>query len=539
MCLAAAGAAGEECRLTLKRLGSRWSYSPSDYQIRATYPQQLHTQFLSPGVAGRVRVEVAGMEDQAAAFKRIVKKEPAKYQCEHPFKGVAKLGGQEFAFVFDAVGAKPDEKAKEEAEKAKAAEEKAKSKPKSSLLGALSRALSSDESSPEGLRPRGRAIIYNRLYFDLNHNGDLTDDKVIESESSGGTVYSSGDYARAQFPEITVPLEAGGTKYEYSFTMYVTYQAINDRQAYAYASLNASAYREGEITLEGKKRRVVLVDFNSNGRFDDPIKLRTGDRGRSRDDEVYPEFGDILLLDPQADLPVYLNPADATSAGNRYHVSKLVSIDGKFYHLGISPSGDKLSLNPAAPAIGYVTNPNDGFTAVVYSDEAFLKIRGDKSKPVPLPEGSWKLLSYTIDRTGMAEAEKPAAEKKAGAASKEKPGTLLEALLNAMAGSAASPATARPYRMTRVSAQAMPGYKPVTVRKGETVAMPFGPPYKPVVRVDYPSGPGQVRLGMTLFGSAGERCTDMMVQGNRPSKPAFTISNPKGEIVYRGSFDYG
>ena len=541
VCLAAAGAGGEECSLTLKHLGSRSSYSPADYQMRATYPQQLHTQFLPQGVAGRVRVEVGGMEDQAAAFKRIVKKEPAKYECPHPFRGVAKLGGQEFAFVFDAAGFKPDEKAKEEAEKAKAAEKKAKSKPKSSLLDALSRSLAGDESSREGPRPRGRAIAYNRLYFDLNHNGDLTDDKVIESESSGDMVYSRDFYARAQFPEITVALEAGGTKYDYSFTMYVTYQAMDDRQAYAWASLNAAAYREGEITLEGKKRRVVLVDFNSNGRFDDPIKLSERDRGRSRDGEVSPEFGDILLLDPQANMPVYVNPYDVTSSGNRYHVSKLLNIDGKFYNVAISPSGDKLSLKPAAPAIGYVTNPNDGFTAVVYSDQAFLKIRGDKSKPVPLPEGSWKLLSYTIDRTGVADTKKPAGEKKAaGDASKEKKqGTLLEALVNAMAGGAASTTRVPPIRMTRVSAQAMPGYKPVTVRKGETVVLPFGPPYKPVVRVDYTPGPGQVRLGMTLFGSAGERCTDMMVQGNRPGKPAFTISNPKGEIVYRGNFDYG
>ena len=27
------------------------------------------------------------------------------------------------------------------------------------------------------------ATAFNRLYFDLNHNGDLTDDKVIEAET--------------------------------------------------------------------------------------------------------------------------------------------------------------------------------------------------------------------------------------------------------------------------------------------------------------------------------------------------------------------
>jgi hypothetical protein len=44
---------------------------------------------------------------------------------------------------------------------------------------------------------------------------------------------------------------------------------------------------------------------------------------------------------------------------------------------------------------------------------------------------------------------------------------------------------------------------------------------------------------MTLVGAAGERCSDMMVRGGRPSRPEFTVSNPKGEIVYRGNFEYG
>ena len=28
--------------------------------------------------------------------------------------------------------------------------------------------------------------VYDRLYFDFNHNGDLTDDKVIEAKVTSG-----------------------------------------------------------------------------------------------------------------------------------------------------------------------------------------------------------------------------------------------------------------------------------------------------------------------------------------------------------------
>ena len=70
-------------------------------------------------------VRVAGTDQEA--FTKIVKKE-SKYVSESPFRGVAKLGGQEYAFALDVKDAKS----------------------------------------------KG----YNRLYFDFNHNGDLTDDKV-------------------------------------------------------------------------------------------------------------------------------------------------------------------------------------------------------------------------------------------------------------------------------------------------------------------------------------------------------------------------
>ena len=41
------------------------------------------------------------------------------------------------------------------------------------------------------------------------------------------------------------------------------------------------------------------------------------------------------------------------------------------------------------------------------------------------------------------------------------------------------------------------------------------------------------------MGSAGEVCTNMMVDGDRPSKPEFTITDPKGKVVEQGSFEYG
>ena len=226
-----------------------------------------------------------------------------------------------------------------------AAAEKEKAKP--GLLESLARALTADAKTAGAARPAGKAIAYSRLHFDLNHNGDLTDDKVIESESAGGMAIA------AELRLLPIPGGDGGGR---GGRREVRLRLHDERQqpgpaggmVYAYASLNAAAYREGEITLDGKKHRVALIDFNSNGRFDDQIKIR--DEVASRDGEVYAAYGDILVLDPETNPRVYVNPYDVTASTNRHQVSKLLNIEGKYYDLKISPAGDQLSLTPSAVA---------------------------------------------------------------------------------------------------------------------------------------------------------------------------------------------
>ena len=107
---------------------------------------------------------------------------------------------------------------------------------------------------------------------------------------------------------------------------------------------------------------------------------------------------------------------------------------------------------------------------------------------------------------------------------------------------AARPPAESAARQSTVSAQATDSYKAIKVVKGETVVLPFGPPYKPVVTADsFEDGEKHevLSLGLTLVGSAGEICDDMTVKGGRPSKPKFTITDAKGKVVEQGSFEYG
>ena len=165
-----------------------------------------------------------------------------------------------------------------------------------------------------------------------------------------------------------------------------------------------------------------------------------------------------------------------------------------------------------------------------------------------VPEGRWRLLSYTINRTETPKPSKPANKDKTAKKEKEaaKDGQAFRELASQLAtllGGGISVAAGPRY--TFVAAQATRDYKAVEVRKGKTVELPFGPPYKPVVTA-FPTmmerkgvNVSAVALQMSLVGSAGEVCTNLMVDSGRPPKPSFTITDPKGKVVEQGDFEYG
>ncbi len=468
---ALADARAETCRLELKLLERIERFQgdtlPLEYLYQSVRPQHFYMQI----VDGRANPG----DSLAEQFKKLVKKEPEEYHSKHPLRAVAKLGSREYCFVLDAE--EPDSK------------------------------------------------DYGLLYFDRNLNGDLTDDEPISAKKLPGIMPAG--YWRGGFPRIELTVEAGGEKFDYAFYFQAYANTGREEHKYVSASLTAAAYREGEITLDGKKRRVVLLDYDSNGRFDDVMKIPEG--VQMADGRIYAQPGDMLLVDPETDQGRY-GLYRITSNDFQHAVSRWANIEGRFYDLKVTPAGERLTLTRSEVAVGAITNANENFRAMVYSEDgALLKIEGGKDKPVPLPEGSWRLLDYTIDltpkpQTDPEDKEKPKEEK-----------SLLEVLVEALAGSSREPS--RP-RYTIISASGTRDYKPVRVVKGKTAEFPFGPPYTPVVKVDYVTS-DKANLGLSIVGSADEVCTDLTVNGGRPDKPKFTISTKDGEEVTSGSFEYG
>jgi len=493
--VASASTAGAEtCALQLKRLGAasgRTTGPPSDTMFRGMYPQRFYRQ-TGAGLPGRPE------QTDEAEFAKVITTEPAAYNSKFPFRGVAKLGTQQFGFVLDSRKAADKPAADGEQEPAPAA---------------------------RGAREIPEPLTYSRLLFDLNRNGDLTDDPVIEAQSRGAIGYPSG-YSSFSFPRVDLTVDVDGTKLEYAFLLsgYSQAQYLNENQLYQYvsASLNAAVYREGEITLDAKPVRIVVTDYNSNGRFDDLSGVDGNTTGP--DGQVYPQQGDMIYVDPQAAQGPSAFGYDATTSDVQHHLGKVLNIGGRFYDVRITPAGDRLTLEPSSLAVGHVSNANPGYRALVYGDQGLLKICGDAEGRAPLPAGSWKLLMYTIDQTGRSDPDKPAAAEP----------SLLQVLAGALLR---RDEPARP-KYTMVSARAKRDGPAVEVRAGETAELRFGPSYSPQVSGSFQSG-DKISLGMSLVGIGGEVCSNLMVNGGRPEKPAFTITDPDGKVVERGTFEYG
>ena len=280
------------------------------------YPQAYYfrgsPQFFSTSFSSQQKQVDPAKDPQLKEFFGMVKKEPT-YVTKKPLRGVIKFGDQRFAFAMDAV---PKEEPKEESK------EDSKKEPKVEDAAAAKAAVKLDakqiEAEKEKAEQKKKLVkmqdsAFNRLYLDLNANGDLTDDEPIEAKSV--RAYSP-DYARATFV-ATLPVEQDGEKFDVPCNFEASMNSWSHtvqtpdgkeqkiEQKHIYTQFYSGCFREGEVTLGDKAYRVILIDYNNNGVFNDASELHEvnmyqGD-GKPPRKENRVQSGDILYVFP-ADL---------------------------------------------------------------------------------------------------------------------------------------------------------------------------------------------------------------------------------------------
>jgi hypothetical protein len=432
-------------------------------------------------------------EQEIDLIKQLIKKEP---ECELPFpvKGVVHIAGQDFAFMLDTPPSDDDEK----------------------------------KFMPGGSEEGMEYVYFNRLFFDMNRNGDLTDDGVIH-----GTSFKFDGYVlQTWFPRITIPIDVDGQQYEHSMTInaygFRWYRTVNsdgepieDPKMIYRCSINCknAGFRTGKIVLDGQERQVVLFDANADGRFDN---LKTSE--------------DTILFDPE----LISEELGLTKIGDLRHpfgtyAAQTILLDRKYYDLSITPSGDQVTMTLSEDPVGYLTPTHDEFSAMISTYDPdpdsdnftcqIYELEGDRGDKIPILAGEWIIVYYEIRKPGAQD--------------------FVEADPN------------EGFHGSLISLMPPAPLKPILIIEGETHLFECESPLIPKIDVytperlnvateEVPWPVGIVVRGdktefyLQINDSKGYILRDLIIDGSLPeSPPSFTIRSPEGVEILSDSFEYG
>jgi hypothetical protein len=412
-------------------------------------------------------------------FSRVVQREPTKYHAAHPFRAVAKFGGRKYGFVLD--------------------------------------------------KQTANSKGYDRLYFDLNGNGDLTDDVPIDVPKDSKTTESvrsengwTGTFYL--FPRVDFRIHAAGTEWDYSFFLRSINNSRHEKELTSYARLYSAAYRQGEITLGGRKHTIILVDRNTNGRFDVLVGFASDGRG---DAGFVSQYGTEILFDPDILIDKPLGYGYITE--HRLFLARMNALGGRFCKIKVTPGGDELTCTPVAAPIGKITVPQPLCNVWLINEQGFLALDLRNDTPVAIPAGKWHLTYFTLghdEKNGQVTEQKQMNNK--SPSDKVVQHATKDTAIREDAGSE-SPV------IRYMSASCGNVCEPITIIAGQTTMLKVGPPYTPTLTV---TTQGKVAsLGLEVRGIGQE--TIYFLSGSPPPKPSFTITDPQGKVVEQGDFEYG
>ena len=176
-------------------------------------------------------------------------------------------------------------------------------------------------------------------------------------------------------------------------------------------------------------------------------------------------------------------------------MGKVLFAGQRCYRLSVAPSGSRLRLTPMQLSLGSVAGSGTAYHAVLTNDDCgVVAVSGKKGEKIALAEGTWKLVSYTLDATAGG------------------------------GRTAVDAAFANDCR--RSSSKG---------RDGQTAVREDLPRGR--YRDEDRQGKGFPDVGRCWLGRRALH--SLLVKGGRPPKPHFTIKDKDGKIVQEGDFEYG
>ena len=367
--------------------------------------------------------------------------------------------------------------------------------------------------------------FYNRVYFDINGNRDLTDDAPIDALDVSS---SGGQYYYAHFPGIDIDTDIDGVSMKFRFGVVVNYwsnqpvswgsrilnfftggastpDSFNIRQLNL--NIRSLCLYKAEFEIGDDKHRLILSDNNVNGRFDDRGKLNKEEP--SYDGSIWPG-GDMQYLFAADAKPNYRDGVTITD---------YLCLNDTLYGFGINQAGNTLTLTPVTENLATLELPAAVHRITMMADEASVAAIRPGSQ-IQAPAGTYRLLDYLLYKD--------------------------------------EPEGAR----WQLWARGTWNSPEISAKAGESVPFPFGEPYRPQAGI--PAWMRQnmkntdreweeIQIELKITGVANETISDLICIENieqskiarserssfRPKEATYRIMKPDGEVHTQGAFEYG
>jgi len=349
--------------------------------------------------------------------------------------------------------------------------------------------------------------FYNRLYFDANANGDLTDERPIDTG-----IDEDGAFTSTKFPALDLTVTVGSKELPYRIAVDVEryspgaiIRAIASLTGATVGGTDVGVSSEfaytGRFELAGKTYTVWLCDENVNGRFDDKLTI-SPDVAGLRDEPSLAGDTVYFSVDGQK---------ESKPVGQ--YVSDFYVLGNQVFDMAMNFADKKIVFTPHQGQTGQVRLPGSfEYMAMVTEDRKQSVSFFKPEALVPVPAGTYRLVEYSLER-------------------KDEQGDL--------------------WHLEANGHRDMP---PLAVAAGQETAWTLCEPLNALVVImdKQPRkrwfGPPEVSLDFKVLGAGGERITDVDCRekagtpesaSTRPPRPSFKVIKPDGEVVAQGRFEYG